>query len=69
MTLVRSHGIGKNLLAYALYRVNHVPGLFCKACYRFVPSPSSRPRDGGDARGGFQVPLFVAVLAALCAPS
>jgi hypothetical protein len=37
MALVCSQGIGKFLLANGLYRVNHVPGLFCKRCYQFAP--------------------------------
>jgi len=37
MALVCSQGIGKFLLANRPYRVNHVPGLFCKRCYQFAP--------------------------------
>src|SRR5262249_17253138 len=34
--------------------VNHVPGLFCKRCYRFVPSPalSQRERESIGLRTG-----------------
>src|SRR6266852_187931 len=49
--------------------VNHVPGLFCKLCYRFVPHPGPLPKGEGWGEGVELSANYFVLICSLCLPT